>query len=256
MSSCTSWLEGWFAYFLDKGHLPFSAPSCIGSSSPPSPSASGALSSSTDDRSHRRHNRAVASPQRPSLCKLDTSIYVSWSLYQQIKHPHVALSTEACDLRRLAVLDEGLVFTRVDLISSSCDFGNAHERMLHWAKFPDDPAALSLIRSASHRPLASRKDGISPCASKDLSLNLSLNSASVESTASRSRVARLPLRHCRQLQRSSPFLSWFGRQQLLPRPCRCHRPREPCHACQSTHVAFSIVGAFAICGSPRSIQPQ
>ena len=98
--------------------------------------------------------------------------------------------------------------------------------MLHWAKFPDDPAALSLIRSASHRPLASRKDGISPCASKDLSLNLSLNSASVESTASRSRVARLPLRHCRQLQRSSPFLSRSGRQQLLPRPCRCHRPTE------------------------------
>ena len=78
-------------------------------------------------------------------------------------------------------------------------------------------------------------------------LTLRLNWAPVESTASCSREARLPLRHCRQLQRSSPFLSWFGRQQLAPRSCRCHRPtviRESCHACQSTHVARSVAGDF------------
>ena len=98
----------------------------------------------------------------------------------------------------------------------------------------------------------------------DLSLRLGraflasrLNSVSVESTASCSREARLPLRHCRQLQRSSPILSWFGRQQRAPESCRCHRPtviQEPCHACQSPHVAWSIAGEFAFCGSPRSIQ--
>ena len=39
----------------------------------------------------------------------------------------------------------------------------------------------------------------------------------MEATATCSRGARLPLRHCRQLQRSSPFLSWFGHQQLAPK---------------------------------------
>ena len=36
--------------------------------------------------------------------------------------------------------------------------------------------------------------------------------------------------------------------------CRCHQfvvIRESCHACRSTHVAWSIAGDFAICGSPR-----
>ena len=79
---------------------------------------------------------------------------VSWSLYPHVKHPHVALSTEVCDLPRLFVLDE-----QADLISSLCDFGNAQERTRHLANFQDDPAALTLIRSPSHRPLASLKDG-------------------------------------------------------------------------------------------------
>ena len=46
---------------------------------------------------------------------------------------------EVCDLPRLVVLDKGLVLAQVDLISSLRDLGN-----------PDDPAALSLTRSASH----------------------------------------------------------------------------------------------------------
>ena len=46
----------------------------------------------------------------------------------------------------------------------------------------------------------------------------------MESTASCSWGARLPPLHCRQLQISSPFLSWFGRQQLDPGSCPCHRP--------------------------------
>ena len=94
---------------------------------------------------------------------------VSWSLYTQFKHPHVALSTEVCELHRLAVLAERLVLVQVDLISSLCDLGNAQEKPLHWANFPDPPAALSLIRSASHRPLASCRGEISLCASEDLS---------------------------------------------------------------------------------------
>ena len=74
-------------------------------------------------------------------------------------------------------------------------------------------------------------------------LTLRPNWASVESTASCSREVRLPLRRCRQLQRSSPFLCWFGRQQLAPGSCRCHRPtviREPCHACHSTGTLLAI----------------
>ena len=106
---------------------------------------------------------------------------VGWSLHPQVKQPHVALSTEVCDLLRLVVFDEGLVLAQTDLISRTCDLGNAQERTLHWANFPDDPAALSLLRSASHRLLASRRDGISSCASEDLTLRL--YSASVESTA-------------------------------------------------------------------------
>ena len=90
---------------------------------------------------------------------------------------------------------------------------------------------------------------LSPRAVGRSSLTLRLGWASVESTASCFREARLPLRHCRQLQRSSPFLSWFGRQQLAPGSCRCHRPteiQEPCHTCHSTHVAWSIAGGFRV----------
>ena len=78
------------------------------------------------------------------------------------------ISTDVCDLPRLVVLDKGLVLTKVDLISSLCDLGNTQERTLHWANFPDDPAALS----SSVRPVTdlspSRRDGISSCASEDL----------------------------------------------------------------------------------------
>ena len=142
---------------------------------------------------------------------------VSWSLYPQVKHPHVALSTEVRDLPRLVFLDKGLVLAQVDLISSICNLGNAQERALHCANFPDDPAALSFIRSAGHRPLTSRRSGIFPLRHGRSFLTLRLNWSSMESTASCSRAARLPPLHCRQLQISSPLLSWFDRQQFGPR---------------------------------------
>ena len=40
------------------------------------------------------------------------------------------------------VLDEGFVFVQVDLNSGLCDLGNAQDRTLHWANFPDDPVVL------------------------------------------------------------------------------------------------------------------
>ena len=46
----------------------------------------------------------------------------------QVKHPHVALSTEICDLPCLLIFDKGLVLAHVDLNSSLCDLDNAQER--------------------------------------------------------------------------------------------------------------------------------
>ena len=61
---------------------------------------------------------------------------VSWSLYPQVKHPHVALSTEVCDLPRLIVLDEDLVLAQIDLISGLCDLGNAQGGDASLGKLP------------------------------------------------------------------------------------------------------------------------
>ena len=67
----------------------------------------------------------------------------------------------------------------------------------------------------------------------------------MESTASCSRGARLPLLHCRQLRRSSPFVgsvvSDLPQDHIvtMPRLSEHPRRREPCD--------------FAICGSPRRI---
>ena len=177
---------------------------------------------------------------------------VSWSLHLQSKYRHVARFV-ICPC--LVVLDEGPVLAQVDLIRSLCDLGNAQETTLHWANFPDDTAALSLIRSASHRPLTSRTDGISRFGRYFVILRL--HSILVGSTASCYRVPQLLLRNCRQWLRSSPFLAWCCRQQLAPGSCCCHFPgviREPCRGCRVTHVAWSIAVDFAICESPRSIQ--
>ena len=66
-------------------------------------------------------------------------------------------------------LFSSLVLAQVELTSSLCDPGSAQERTLHWANLPDDPTVLSLIRSASHRPLALLVQGWDPlCASEDL----------------------------------------------------------------------------------------
>ena len=196
MSSCTSW----FSLFLNRGV----------SSSPPSPPP-------LVHSPHQLVPTLVLQEPVPLSCQRRSSAAqplktrhihcVSWSPYPKVKHPYVALSTEVCDLPRLVVLDEGLVLAQVDLISSLCDLGNAQERTLYWTNFPDDSAALPLIRSASHGPLASRRDRISPLRLGRSFLTSRPNSVSVESTASCSREARLPLRHCRQLQRSSLILS-------------------------------------------------
>ena len=159
----------------EQGLLPSSASSCIDSSSPPSPT-------SIVHSPHQLVPTVVLQEPVPSSsqpCRRKSSAAqplktrhihcVSWSLYPQVKHPHVALSTEVCDLPRLVVLDKAFFLAQVDLISSLCDLGNAQKKTLHWANFPDDPAALSLIHSASHRPLASRGNWMSPRASEDLS---------------------------------------------------------------------------------------
>ena len=118
MCTCTSWLEGWFSLFLNRGLLPSSAPDQLVPTvvlQEPVPLSS--------ESCRRRSSAAQPLKTRHIPC-------VSWSLYPQVKHPHVALSTEVY----------------VDLISSHFDLGNAQERTLHWANLPDDPAALSLIR--------------------------------------------------------------------------------------------------------------
>ena len=80
---------------------------------------------------------------------------------------HPLRQLEVCDLPRIVVLDEGLVLAQVDLISSLCDFGNAQERTLHWANFPDNPAALSSVRPITDL-LPRARMGSPPRASEDL----------------------------------------------------------------------------------------
>ena len=178
-----------------------------------------------------------------------------FSLARQVKHPHIALSTEVCELQCLVVHDKGQGLAQVDLISSLCDLGNAQKRTLHWANFPDDPEALSLFRSASHRPLASRTDGSLPAPRKifpDFEAELGFSGIHCI-MFSGSAFASPPLSTTAEIF-TIPFLL---RQQLTPGSCRCHRPtviREPCHTFRSTRVAWSIAVDFAIFGSPRSIQ--
>ena len=167
MCSCTSLLEGWFSLFMKRV---FSLPR-------PRPALTHLLLPRHPPLVHSPHQLVPTvvlqepDPSSSHSCRRRSSAAqpLKTRLYPQDKHPHVALSTEVRDLPCLVVLDKGLVLAQVDLISSLCDLGNARERTLHWANFPDDPAALSLIRSASHRLLTSRRDGISPCASEDLS---------------------------------------------------------------------------------------
>ena len=176
MCSCTSWREGWFSLFLNRDLLPTSASSCIDSSSPPSPSSMGALSSSTGANSGLTGTGPIVVTVVPAQVlsgpssENSTPSIASAGLSTHKSSIHTLRSRRRfliCPV--LLFLTKALSSPEVDLISSLCDFGNAQERTLHWASFPDNPAALSLIRWASRRPLTSRTDGILPCASEDLS---------------------------------------------------------------------------------------
>ena len=164
MCSCTSLLEGWFSLFLNKGLLPSSASSCIDSASSPSTSSIGALSSSTGANVGLTEpvpiivSRAGAGPQRPTSIA-SAGLFTHKSSIDTLRSRRRFV---ICPV--LLFLTKALSSPKVDLISSLCDLGNAQERTLHWANFPDDPAALSFIRSAGHRRFASRRDGISSCA--------------------------------------------------------------------------------------------
>ena len=111
--------------------LPGSTTGLIDSSSPPSPSSSGALSSSTGANSGLTGSGPIVVRVVPAQVLSGPASENSTHPLRQLvslpasQHPHVALSTEVCDLLRLVDLDESLVLTQVDLISGLCHLGNA-----------------------------------------------------------------------------------------------------------------------------------
>ena len=79
MCACTSWLEGWFSLFLNKGLLPSSASSCIDSSSPLSPSSIGALFSSTGAHSGLAGTSPIAVTVVPRAQVLSGQASENWT---------------------------------------------------------------------------------------------------------------------------------------------------------------------------------
>ena len=96
--------------------------------------------------------RSRSSPAQP--LKTRHILRVSWSLHPQVKQPHVALSTEICDLLLLVVLDEGLVLRRRRFT------GQTSQTILRLC-----PSSVGPVTDLSPRA----RMGSSPRASEDLS---------------------------------------------------------------------------------------
>ena len=214
----------------------------------PSPSSIGALSSPTGANNGLTRPVPSSSQQcwrRSSAAQpLKTRHIhsVSESLYPQVKHPHVALSTEVRDLPRLVFLFKGFVLAQVDLISGICGLRNAQERTLHTTDLPRLSCG-SVLHPFDQSPT-----------SRLARFEAELGFSGIHCIMfSGSAFASAPL----LITVENFTISFLVRSSAMS--SRCHRPpviREPCHACKGTYVAWSTAGDFATCGSPRSIQPH